>query len=119
MAWVSEKSAVSGLSLIFVPRVTLGNAENYRMQFYNLPILLSFLFTEKYLLFLQKSCAFSRSKNRSSTLFFRGISLFFVEQKPTSNQWFTWNEVLTLGKNTLFLLALLARKSRRGLLSRR
>ena len=49
MAWVSENSAVSGLSLIFVPRVTLGNAENYRMLLYNFPILLSFLFTEKYL----------------------------------------------------------------------
>jgi len=83
------------------------------MRLYNFPILLSFLFTEN-LLFLQKSCAFSRSRNISSTLFFRGISLFFVEQKPTSNQWFTWNEVLTLGKNTLFLPALLARKSRGG-----
>src|SRR5450759_3250734 len=98
----------------FVASVPLGNAENYRMRLYNFPILLSFLFTEKYLLFLQKSCAFSRSKNRSATLFFRGISLFFLEQKPTSNQWFTWNEVLTLGKNTLFLPALLARKSRGG-----
>jgi hypothetical protein len=29
---------------IFVPRVTLGNAENYRMRLYNFPILLSFLF---------------------------------------------------------------------------
>src|SRR5450759_1967061 len=61
----------------FVASVPLGNAENYRMRLYNFPILLSFLFTEKYLLFLQKSCAFSRSKNRSSTLFFRGIALFF------------------------------------------
>jgi hypothetical protein len=37
--------AIVGLSLIFVPRVTLGNAENYRMRLYNFPILLSFLFT--------------------------------------------------------------------------
>jgi hypothetical protein len=32
------------------------------MRLYNFPILLSFLFTEKYLLFLQKSCAFSGPK---------------------------------------------------------
>jgi len=35
--------------LIFVARVTLGNAENYRTRLYNFPILMSFLFTEKYL----------------------------------------------------------------------
>ena len=47
----------------------------------NFAILLDFLFTEKYLLFLQKSCIFSNRQVHRRRYCFRGISMSFKEQK--------------------------------------
>src|SRR6202158_1725246 len=58
---------------------------------------------------------FPRPKGRHQRYFSREILMFFAEQKPIWNHRVTQLVLVALGKNTMFLAALLARKSRRGL----
>src|ERR1700687_1693569 len=57
---------------------------------------------------------FPRPKGRHQRYFSREILMFFAEQKPIWNHRVTQLVLVALGKNTMFLAALLARKSRRG-----
>src|ERR1017187_5978076 len=78
-----------------------------KCDFGNSLILCSFLFTGKHPAFLHKSWTFSRLRTSGSML--------FTEQKLTRNHRDTQRVLVALGKNSLFLAALLARKSRGGL----
>lgn len=76
--------------LLPLPKLTVENTENYRVDFGNWLISHSLLFTERHALFLQKSCIFSRLRKCGSMPFFpRNFDVFFAEQQLAINHWIT------------------------------